>query len=61
MSLLGFLVRVNISGILLYMCEYARDTSDPDTSFMKLGRSIRYRKDDLDLWLSLNRVVRYLP
>lgn len=26
--------------------------------FLKLGRSIRYRKTDLDEWLKINRVVR---
>jgi len=26
--------------------------------YMKLGRSIRYHKDDLDEWLSKNRVDR---
>lgn len=26
--------------------------------FMKLGRSIRYHKDDLDHWLAKNRVNR---
>ncbi len=26
--------------------------------FLKLGRSIRYRKVDLDEWLKINRVMR---
>jgi len=26
--------------------------------FLKLGRSVRYRKADLDEWLKINRVVR---
>lgn len=26
--------------------------------FLKLGRSIRYRKIDLDEWLQVNRVIR---
>jgi predicted DNA-binding transcriptional regulator AlpA len=27
-------------------------------AFLKLGRSVRYRKTDLDEWLKTNRVVR---
>lgn len=27
-------------------------------AFLKLGRSVRYRKTDLDEWLKINRVVR---
>lgn len=27
-------------------------------AFLKLGRSIRYRKNDLDEWLKINRVNR---
>lgn len=31
-------------------------TLGPD--FMKLGRAIRYRKEDLDAWLNHNRIIR---
>lgn len=31
-------------------------THGPD--YMKLGRSVRYHKDDLDVWLVKNRVIR---
>lgn len=27
-------------------------------AFIKLGRSVRYRKDDLDEWLRQNRIAR---
>jgi len=27
-------------------------------AFLKLGRCVRYRKDDLDEWLKINRVAR---
>ena len=30
----------------------------PGPTFMKLGRSIRYRKQDLDEWLDKHRMVR---
>jgi len=33
-------------------------TRGPD--FIKLGRSIRYRKEDLDNWLAQHRVIRTL-
>lgn len=26
--------------------------------FMKIGKAVRYRKDDLDAWLQQNRIVR---
>jgi predicted DNA-binding transcriptional regulator AlpA len=35
-----------------------RDGRTPGPTFMKLGRAVRYRKDDLDLWLTQQRVVR---
>lgn len=31
-------------------------TQGPD--YMKLGRAIRYHKDDLDKWLLKNRIIR---
>jgi len=30
----------------------------PGPRYMKLGRSIRYLKDDLDMWLIKNRIDR---
>lgn len=27
-------------------------------AYLKLGRSVRYQKNDLDEWLKINRVVR---
>jgi predicted DNA-binding transcriptional regulator AlpA len=38
-----------------------REGRTPGPVFMKLGRSIRYRKEDLDTWLTQHRVVRSLP
>ena len=38
-----------------------REGRTPGPIFMKLGRSVRYRKEDLDVWLAQNRVVRTLP
>lgn len=38
-----------------------RDRRTPGPIFMKLGRSIRYRKEDLDAWLAQHRVVRNFP
>jgi predicted DNA-binding transcriptional regulator AlpA len=29
--------------------------------YIKLGRTIRYRKEDLDNWIMKNRIVRKLP
>ena len=26
--------------------------------FMKIGKAVRYRKEDLDVWLQQNRIVR---
>lgn len=31
-------------------------TKGPD--FLKLGKSVRYRKEDLDIWLLKNRICR---
>ena len=38
-----------------------REGRTPGPIFMKLGRSIRYCKEDLDTWLSRHRVVRTIP
>jgi predicted DNA-binding transcriptional regulator AlpA len=35
-----------------------RDNRTKGPDFMKLGRSIRYHKEDLDAWLSANRILR---
>lgn len=35
-----------------------REGRTPGPDFMKLGRAIRYHKDDLDKWLSQNRIRR---
>ena len=35
-----------------------RDGRTKGPAFMKLGRSVRYRRDDLDRWLMQNRVTR---
>lgn len=35
-----------------------REGRTPGPTFMKLGRSVRYRKDDLDEWLNMHRMVR---
>lgn len=35
-----------------------REGRTPGPRYMRLGRSIRYHKDDLDEWLSKNRVNR---
>jgi predicted DNA-binding transcriptional regulator AlpA len=38
-----------------------REGRTPGPVFMKLGRSIRYRKEDLNMWLSEQRIIRALP
>lgn len=38
-----------------------RNGRTPGPVFMKLGRSIRYRKQDLDEWLNKHRIVRSTP
>lgn len=35
-----------------------RENRTPGPVFLKLGRSIRYRKIDLDEWLSNHRIIR---
>lgn len=35
-----------------------REKRTPGPVFMKLGRSVRYRKNDLDEWLNQHRVAR---
>lgn len=35
-----------------------RENRTPGPVFLKLGRSIRYRKMDLDEWLSNHRIIR---
>lgn len=33
----------------------------PGPDFVRLGRAIRYRRQDLDAWISKNRVIREMP
>lgn len=35
-----------------------REKRTPGPKFLKIGRSIRYLKDDLDAWLNQHRVER---
>ena len=35
-----------------------RANRTPGPAFLKIGRSIRYRKEDLDDWLKQHRMVR---
>lgn len=35
-----------------------RENRTPGPVFIKLGRSVRYHKNDLDGWLNKNRVLR---
>ncbi len=37
-----------------------RASRTPGPQFVKLGRSIRYLKEDLDAWLSKNRINRFI-
>ena len=36
-----------------------RDGRTKGPHFLKLGKSVRYRKDDLDSWLMKNRICRF--
>jgi len=36
-----------------------RKNRTPGPPFIKLGRSVRYRKADLDLWISQHKVERF--
>jgi hypothetical protein len=38
-----------------------RKNRTPGPNFIKIGRSIRYLKDDLDEWLLRHRIQRKLP
>lgn len=38
-----------------------REGRTPGPIFMKLGRSVRYQKQDLDTWLAQHRIIRALP
>jgi len=35
-----------------------RENRTPGPHYIKLGRSVRYRKDDLDEWLNRYRIIR---
>ena len=39
-------------------CNGHRMNRAKGPAFLKLGKSVRYRKDDLDEWLLKNRIVR---
>lgn len=39
-------------------CYGAIENKTPGPTFMRIGRSIRYLKTDLDEWLSQNRIER---
>ena len=36
-----------------------RENRTPGPDYLKLGRCIRYLKDDLDKWIQINRICRY--
>ncbi len=38
-----------------------RKNRTPGPNFIKLGRSVRYLKEDLDFWLETYRVKRFTP
>lgn len=38
-----------------------REGRTPGPIFLKLGRSVRYQKHDLDSWLTQHRVMRSTP
>lgn len=38
-----------------------RENRTPGPVFVKLGKSVRYLKEDLDAWLNTHRVIRSMP
>ena len=48
---------VSTSTLRISRCHGAKAGRFPPPPFVRLGRSIRYLKDDLDLWLEARRVV----
>lgn len=49
----GFLSQDRANGI--------RRGRTPGPTFLKIGRLVRYRKEDLDMWLAKHRVLRNPP
>lgn len=38
-----------------------RKSRTPGPNYVKIGRSIRYLKEDLDAWLERYRIERFIP
>lgn len=38
-----------------------RKNRTPGPNFVKVGKAVRYLKEDLDLWLEQNRIERKMP
>lgn len=39
-------------------CNGPRRKRTKGPAFLKIGKAVRYRKDDLDAWLQQNRIIR---